>query len=131
MFVASDTLFIYVCYNIYELTQHDYLLQGRTIRKVILSISEHPHHFLRMTWEHLYVALSRVRLKDDVRLLLRNGDRSTMNYIRELEKNKTVKSFFKGYISIDGSANGSRGVIEGSTLMKWDPQKASEAAGYC
>ena len=35
-------------------------LQGRTIKKVILSISEHPNQLVRMTWEGLYVALSRV-----------------------------------------------------------------------
>ena len=84
-----------------------------------------------MKWEGLYVALSRVRLKDDVRLLLRNGDRSSMNYIRELNKNNTIKSFFQGYVSVDGSADASRVDIERSTLMKWDPQKACEAAGYC
>ena len=49
--------------------------QGRTIRKVILAISEHPNNFIRMKWEGLYVALSRVKFSDDIRLLLRLGDR--------------------------------------------------------
>jgi hypothetical protein len=60
-----------------------------------LSLSEHPHHFNRISWEGLYVALSRVKLRDDVRLLLRNGDLSTMKYISDLKKNPLVKAFLR------------------------------------
>ena len=71
--------------------------KGRTIQKVILSISEHPFQFTKLIWEGLYVALSRVRHEDDIRLLLRFDDLSTMNYISNLEKNHFIKCFFDGY----------------------------------
>jgi hypothetical protein len=50
-----------------------------------------------MTWEHLYVALSRIRKKNDMRLLLKLSDRSTIEYISKLQKNQKVHDFFKGY----------------------------------
>ena len=71
-----------------------------------------------MTWEHLYVALSRIRKKDDMRLLLRLGDRSTMRYISNLHKNKAIDSFFKGY-----SCNSTEAV-------SWNPDMAAKAAGF-
>ena len=85
--------------------------QGRTIKKVILSVSEHPNQLVKMTWEGLYVALSRVRFSDDIRLLVRRGDRTTMNYITQLKKNQSIKSFFKGY--------------RGPMPMQWDGRIAA------
>ena len=104
--------------------------KGKTIKKVILSLSLHPERFLRIRWEGLYVALSRVKFKDDIRLLLRNGDRSTMAYIEELEKNKLVKSFFKGYVSYTREGNGIQNNNEQPGLMKWDGEQASMDAGF-
>ena len=45
----------------------------------ILSLSEHPNSFTRISWEDLYVALTRVKFKGDSHLLLKGGDRSTMD----------------------------------------------------
>ena len=111
--------------------------KGRTIRKVILSISEHPHQFVRMSWEGLYVALSRVKFKDDIRLLLRNGDRSTMEYIKELRKNDYIKSFFKGYGRatnadhlLGHAEEGSDQMNTSQTILSWDPDLASRYAGF-
>ena len=102
--------------------------QGRTIRKVILAISEHPNNFIRMKWEGLYVALSRVKFSDDIRLLLRLGDRSTMTYISKLKKNAHIKSFFKGYTSLPGTNK------EDDTaqpqMMIWDRDLSCKDAGY-
>ena len=70
-------------------------------------------------------------MKDDVRLLLRNGDRSSMGYIKELKKNRLIKSFFEGYVTVSATGDVARGNVEGSTLMKWDPHRAFQAAGYC
>jgi len=96
-----------------------------------------------MTWESLYVALSRVRRKDHIRLLLKHGDRSTMNYIGDMKKHPLVKSFFKGYVPDDSNTNGENvsQIVENpleqnlhaqsATLMKWDRHKACEAAGFC
>ncbi|KAL7549421.1 hypothetical protein ACHAWF_014405, partial [Thalassiosira exigua] len=72
-------------------------LKGRTIPKVILCISENPLPFLRLKWEGLYVPLSRVRHKDNIRLLVRFDDRTTMEYIGNLKKNKFIKCYFDGY----------------------------------
>ena len=79
------------------------------------------------------MALSRVRVKDDVRLLLRNGDRSTMNYIKDLKKNDMVKSFFKGYIPKDESMDDGLNQRPEQVLMKWHAQTAikdHEAASF-
>ena len=108
--------------------------KGRTIQKVILSISEHPFQFTRLRWEGLYVALSRVRKKDDIRLLLRFNDRSTMDYIINLEKNHFIKCFFDGYKtdnallrSLDSSINCDKYQCK---PMKWSGKKASVSAGF-
>ena len=95
-----------------------------------------------MTWESLYVALSRVRRKDHIRLLLKHGDRSTMNYIADMKKHPLVKSFFKGYVPDDSNSNVLQIVenppapeqnqhSESASLMKWDRHKACKAAGFC
>ena len=52
--------------------------------------------FLKLKWESLYVALSRIRTRDDMCLLLRRNDRSTMGYVSELRKDEKVKCFLKG-----------------------------------
>jgi len=51
-----------------------YKAQGRTIRRLIIFVSQHPVPLLRMSWEGLYVALSRVKYRDHIRLAV---DRST------------------------------------------------------
>jgi hypothetical protein len=81
---------------------------------------------IRIKWEGLYVALSRVKFKDDVRLLLRNGDRSTMAYIQDLQKNTMVKCFFNGYVSHDTSEQ----YANSQGLLKWDCTKAAREAGF-
>ena len=61
------------------------------------------------------MALSRVKFKGDIRLLLKSEDRSTMDYIENLAKNARVQSFFDGY--------------EGDMPMTWNEQRAAESAG--
>ena len=61
------------------------------------------------------MALSRVKFRGDICLLLKGGDRSTMDYIENLAKNGHVKSFFDGY--------------EGDMPMTWNVQRAAESAG--
>mgnify|MGYP000914187534 CR=1 FL=1 len=95
-----------------------------------MSLSEHPSHFNKITWEGLYVALSRVKLRDDVRLLLRNGDRSTMKYISKLEKNSSVKAYFKGYVPKTCHQN-SNVFHPNQVPMSWNASLALEAAGFC
>ena len=74
-----------------------YKAQGRTIRRLILSISDHPHHKLRHKWEGLYVGLSRVEYNKHMRILLKRGDWGTAKSLHSLEKCKHTDWFFKGY----------------------------------
>ena len=83
--------------------------------KIIRSLLEHQNSFTRISWEGLYVALSRVKFKGDIRLLLKGGDRSTMDYIGNLAKNARVQTFFDDY--------------EGDMPMTWNEQRAAESAG--
>lgn len=76
--------------------------QGRTIRRLILSLSCHPCGTLRLTWEALYVALSRVRRRDDIRILLMRGkDRKDLDYVSDLKKDKNVGYYFGGFRNED------------------------------
>ena len=94
--------------------------QGRTIRRLIIFISQHPVGLLRMTWEGLYVALSRVKYRDHIRLAIKRNDRSTMQYISNLEKDKYTRLFFLGY-----GPEGDHGMERG-----WDRTRARKAAMF-
>ena len=85
-----------------------YKCQGRTIYKVILSLSQHPEEKLRFIWEGIYTATSRVKESNDIRLLLVNKDWSTLNYIATLQKNSDIAQFFKGYPDLPNE------------LVRWD-----------
>ena len=75
-------------------------IKGRTIRRVIASISEHPVPLLKFKWEQLYVLLSRVKHSKHLQLLLTMRDRSTLQYIMKLEKDKNTADFFKAYVEL-------------------------------
>ena len=72
-----------------------------------------------MTSEGLYVALSRVKFSDHIRLAVKNNDRSTLTYIEQLSKNKYTDWFFRGFEHISTGKE-----------MKWNRSKAREAAGF-
>ena len=61
------------------------------------------------------MALSRVKFRGDIYLLLKGGDRSTMDYIENLAKNARIQTFFDGY--------------EGCMPMTWNEQRAAESVG--
>lgn len=82
-------------------------------------ISQHPVPLLRMTWEGLYVALSRVKYSDHIRLAIKNDDRSTLSYIENLSKNKYTDWFFRGFEHVSSMKE-----------MNWNRSKAREAAGF-
>merc|ERR1712232_404072 len=71
--------------------------QGRTIKKLVLAISEHPNKLLRMTWESIYTSLTRVRRGDDMRLLIGKSQWKRLDYVATLGKNEDVSTFFEGY----------------------------------
>ncbi len=97
---------------------------------MILSISEHPQAYIRIKWEGLYVALSRVRFSEDIRLLVRLGDRSTMRYISNLKKNGLVKSYFRGYQPCNQSGGGQTNVVGGAEVLVWNRDESARDAGY-
>ena len=71
--------------------------QGRTIHKLIASISEHPCKFLQIQWESLYVLLSCIQERSDLSLLLQLGNRNTLQYISKLKKDPYTASYFAGF----------------------------------
>jgi hypothetical protein len=91
--------------------------QGRTIRRLILSISDHPYHKLRHEWEGLYVGLSRVEYNEHIRLLLKRGDWGTAKLLLGLERCKYTECFFKGYAQQPNHGG-----------MRWNRQLARAAA---
>lgn len=93
--------------------------QGRTIHNVTASLSEHPIAFLRFQYEQLYVLLSRISGSNEMRLLLRNGCRDTLNYISKLEKDPFSQYYFAGF-----------GDETTSTPTPWNSTLAAMAAGF-
>jgi hypothetical protein len=71
--------------------------QGRTIHKLIVSLSEHPSPFLRFKWEQAYVVVSRITGKENMKLLLQMGNRDTLAYLSELEKDRFTTYYFQGF----------------------------------
>ena len=59
-----------------------------------------------MSWEGLYVALSRVKYRDHIRLAInRDRDDLDMEYMADLKKNKYTDCFFRGFEqSVDSEA---------------------------
>jgi len=73
--------------------------EGQTIPNAILALSKPPVHSL--TYCHVYVAFSRVRGCENIRLLL-NGDNPaqkwiSLEYIDCLRPDKNLNAFFAGY----------------------------------
>ena len=93
--------------------------KGKTMHRIILSVSEHLYHLNRMTWEGLYVALSRVRMGDHMRLLIKRGDWNTVAYVDKLRKNKYTDWFFRGYEAHPANDG----------TMRWNCDLAKKAAG--
>jgi hypothetical protein len=93
--------------------------QGRTIRRLVASLSQHPSPFLRFNYEQIYVLLSRITGREDLSLLLKNGDRNTLNYISKLTKDPLTDFYFCGL--------GSRTL---GSVCHWDSNLAARAAGF-
>jgi hypothetical protein len=88
--------------------------KGRTIRRMVLSLSKHPLPLLSFKWEGLYVALSRVKRRDHIRLLVKRNDWNTVSYVKRLKKNEYTDCFFRGYEQSDRGA------------MMWSPQRVHQ-----
>ncbi len=94
--------------------------QGQTLKKVILAISNHP--VCRMSYAHLYVALSRIRDRSDLRLLLL-GDNDearwdSVSYVDGLKPDPFVRAFLHAYKGGTPDKDGKR---------TWDSKLAVES----
>ncbi len=92
--------------NEYAMTVHK--SQGRTIDKVILALNERSNAQLQMTLASIFVAFSRVKKRDDIRLLLHNSRTAnklsyqSLAYITKLKLPPAVKAFHAGFIQNEG-----------------------------
>ena len=96
---------------------------------MIIFVAQHPVPLLRMSWEGLYVALSRVKYRDHIRLAVDRstleGEKKALQYMEKLRKNKYTDWFFRGFKSI-----GADGVETQSQVMGWTREAAWKAAGF-
>ena len=67
--------------------------QGRTIARVVLDLTSHPSKYNQIQYAALFVAMSRVKQADHIRLLV-HGD---MDYLTSLRPEKNVMAFYHGY----------------------------------
>jgi hypothetical protein len=79
--------------------------QGRTIGYVIIALSYNPAQGCNMGLQEIYVALSRVRFRGNIRLLLKGATqaekRFSLAYINNLRPDITVDCFFAGFQNHD------------------------------
>jgi hypothetical protein len=84
-----------------------YKAQGRTIPKVIVAISEREGDGCGLNYRSIYVAFSRVKHKDDIRLLLFHDDGSwdSLTYLTKLRADPCNLAFIDGFDKNGGEFN--------------------------
>lgn len=97
--------------------------QGKTLRRIIVALSYRCESITNLTYAHLYVALSRVKDSNDIRLLVNfnsNGrpDMESLTYIYSLKPDKSIGVFFAGF---DSTAE---------AMPKWDEKLIIKELGY-
>lgn len=97
--------------------------EGRTMEKVILALSYRSGDKCNMTYAAIYVALSRVCKRDDIRLLLsgkNNRDKwASVQYVSTMKPDPTVSAFLAGFkrrTKVDVNKNWSK--------REWDSKRA-------
>ena len=71
---------------------------GKTIDKVILALSNRPNRFSQIDYHGFYVAMSRVRRGENIRILINWGVESeSLDYIFELVMPLNIKHYFDGF----------------------------------
>ena len=95
--------------------------QGRTLEKMVVDMTDHPTHYTRMKFAAVFVALSRVRCGNDIRIL-RHAARGksfckfdAYSYLTKLVPCKYCMAFYHGYVKPDDWET------EG---MMWDMERA-------
>jgi hypothetical protein len=80
--------------------------QGRTIPKVILALESRPSYNLQMEFPAIFVAMSRVKKGDDMRILYTFDSHSSFedafSYLTKLKPNMAVSLFYSGYLNDNG-----------------------------
>ena len=72
---------------------------SKTIDKVILALSNWPNRFSQIDYHGFYVAMSRVRRGEDIRILINKGvDSESLAYISELVMPPNIKDYFDGFL---------------------------------
>ena len=83
----------------FAITMHK--AQGRTLSKVILSLSYNPASQCDLSYAQIYVALSRVRCGDDIRLLLTGETEKdkweSISYLTNLQPDTALRAWFDGF----------------------------------
>jgi hypothetical protein len=67
-----------------------------TLPRITLALSKRPAAITDFTYEALYVAFSRVKEKNNIRLLL-TGSYNTITYVTGKKPDQSIVDFFKGF----------------------------------
>jgi ATP-dependent exoDNAse (exonuclease V) alpha subunit len=73
--------------------------QGRTLGQVVLALAHKRGMKCNMEYTSVYVALNRVRKKEDIRLLLTEKSvtkRLMRTYLADLKPDKSIRACFEG-----------------------------------
>ena len=80
--------------------------EGRTLTRIIISLSEAHNIQASFSYQQLHVALSRVRQGDHIRLLLAGNTEAeqwkSIAYIQDLKQDPAIRFFFDGFRDIKG-----------------------------
>ena len=96
--------------------------QGRTIDRVVLDLTCFPTTCGRMEFAAVFVAMSRVRSKEHIRLLkhrqvgFRHDAAKAYSYLSELRPDKYVMAFYHGFLQ------GSNAAMAGGGGLIWNPR---------
>ena len=94
--------------------------QGRTLDKVVACLSHRNDNIYQMKINAIFVTLSRVRKRDDLRLLI-HDDSSKEQQLKYIEKLSHDKEYFDYLLGFDESDHGNH-----TQPMSWDQTKALE-----
>ena len=88
--------------------------QGRTIKKVVVDLTEHPDGTLKLSFASVLVALSRIKERMDIRLIhhASMSFESAYGCITKLQPHPDVTAFYKGF-----KGDWHKGQV-------WDPESA-------
>ena len=94
--------------------------QGRTIKRVVIDLTKHPQQLSCMKYASVFVAMSRVKNSNHIRLLETSkvsARAPQYNYIDKLKPNKYIPPFLHGYNDHDEHSEPG---------VEWNPQLACD-----